>query len=441
MKINALFPFDYSMSKQKNNKFSPVNISFGSAFKANAINTDIIEIFKDLAKIPSPPLNESKVANWILNFCKKNKIKAVFDNYKNIKINIPATDKTKKSLLISAHMDVIGDDSPVNIINKGGFIKTDGKRTLGADDKSGVAAALSLAKEFGNSNFKHGGLEILLTRDEELGMTGIMNVDFKNIKSKYILVLDEAKLGRFDNSGAGYTTVKLSLTTPYGGHSGMNIGDKYRLNAAKMISELISKVPQGVYRKDKNGVITSINVGTIIAGDIQNSAAEIAKKNLVSDNYLDFFMKNSVTNVINTKAMATLSIRSSSKKCEYKLRKLLVDIADKFNRKYKGLALAKVEFEELMPVFEKTKDVTMENIYKDACKSLNLKPSIGAFPAGAETHIYAKNKNKNNETFLPALLGVADIYDAHSSSERMNVMSLKKGYELVKQIFLKFNGA
>ena len=30
----------------------------------------IVEIFKELAKIPSPPLKEFNVANWILEFCK-----------------------------------------------------------------------------------------------------------------------------------------------------------------------------------------------------------------------------------------------------------------------------------------------------------------------------------------------------------------------------------
>ena len=437
MRISSIQKYDYNFL-EKNNIKQNFNVNFVG--KVNlAQNSEVIDIFKELVKIPSPPLKESKVANWILDFCKKNNINAKFDSYKNIKIKIPATDKSKMPILFSAHMDVVGDDSPVNIKIDDEFIKTDGKRTLGADDKAGIAAALLLAKEVSNSNIKQGGLEMLFTRDEELGMTGILNADFKDIDSKYVVVLDEATFGKFDKSGAGFTTVVLTLTTPYGGHSGMDIVDETRLNAAKMISELISEIPQGVYWKGENEALTSINVGTIIAGDIQNSATKIVEDNLITNDYLDFFMRNSVTNVINTKAMATLSIRSTRQDKEDELRKNLMDIVDRFNKKYDGLLSTTICFEELIPIFEESEDTTQEKVYLEACESLKIKPQIGSFAAGAETHIYSKNKNKNNETFVPILLGIADIFNMHSNAEKMNFNSLKKGYELIKEMFLKFN--
>ena len=82
----------------------------------------------------------------------------------------------------------------------------------------------------------------------------------------------------------------------------------------------------------------------------------------------------------------------------------------------------------------------MEKIYKKSCNAINLKPCIGTFPAGAETHIFANMKNKNDEQFLPTLLGIADIFNMHSPLEKINIASLRKGYELVKDMFLKFNG-
>lgn len=438
MKINAIQAWDYKLYETKKNQKKVYFSSFKSKINS-AKNSEVVNIFTDLAKIPSPPLKEMKVAEWILSFCKKNKIKAFLDNYKNVKIEVPATDIDKKPLLFSAHMDVVGDDSSINVVFDDEFIQTDKKRTLGADDKAGVASALLLAKEVNNGEFKHGGLEILFTRDEELGFSGILNADFKDISSKYVIVLDEAQLGKLDKSGAGYTTVTISLTTPYGGHSGMDIKDTKRLNAAKMISELISQIPQGVYWQGENDSMTSINVGTIIAGDIQNSAAKIVEDKFRSSNYLDFFMKNSVTNVINTKAMATLSIRSTREDKENELRQLLINIVEDFNQKYSELLSVEIKFEELIPIFEESEDKTLEKAYKEACESINLEPKIGSFPAGAETHIYCKNKNKNNETFIPILLGVADIFNMHSPLEKMNFVSLKKGYELIKEVFLKFN--
>lgn len=408
----------------------------------NPNNNQLIETFCNLAQIPSPSLSEEKVIDWIMAYCKKNKIHSEQDKYGNIFISIPATDKRKQPILLSAHMDVVGDSSPVLLKTDGDFILTDGKRTLGADDKAGVAAALMLATELANNNgafHPHGGLEIVFTRDEEHGMTGIKHVDFKKIQSKYILVLDADKIAQFLVSGASYTLATLKVTTPYGGHSGIDIHEKHRLNAAKLICELISNIPQGVYYKDETGTITSINIGTVIGGNIQNTATKIATEQVKSDDYLDYFIDNSVTNVINTKAEASYSIRSASVEKENELKGLIQKEVDEFNSKYGEYAKADINFSMHLPPFEKANDNTIEKIYLKSCFKSGIKPDISSFHAGAETHIYAQNKNAKGEKFLPVLLGVADIYNMHSNSEKINHKTLLKGYCLLKEMFIEYN--
>ena len=237
---------------------------------------EVLDIFCNLVSIPSPSLKEGKVVEWILNFCKENRIESKKDNYGNVYINVPATDSSKEPIMLSSHMDVVGDDSPVDIyLDEEGFIHAKG-RTLGADDKVGVACALMLAKEIANNKSTlHGGLEITLTRDEETGMSGVEHVEFDKILSQYILVCDADKLGQLQISGASYTNAKLTVKGLKGGHSGIDIGDETRLNAAKLIAELLSEFPQGVFYKDETGVITSCNLGAIIAGGVQNSIAAI----------------------------------------------------------------------------------------------------------------------------------------------------------------------
>ena len=230
---------------------------------------EVLDIFCNLVSIPS--LKEDKVIEWILDFCKKNGIDGKKDNYGNIYINIPAADSSKEPLMLSSHMDVVGDDSPVNIYLDGDFIKAEG-RTLGADDKVGVACALKLAKDIKNGLVDaQGGLEITFTRDEETGMSGIEHVEFGKIKSKYVLVCDADKLGQLQISGASYTNAKITVRGLKGGHSGIDIGDKTILNAAKLIAELLAEFPQGAYYTDETGVITSCNLGAIVAGGVQNS--------------------------------------------------------------------------------------------------------------------------------------------------------------------------
>jgi di/tripeptidase len=147
-------------------------------------------------------------------------------------------------------MDVVGDDSPINIyLDAGGFIHAKG-RTLGADDKVGVACALKLAKDLKQNVYPqtHGGLEITFTRDEETGMSGVEHAEFDKIQSKYILVCDADKLGQLQISGASYTNAKITVKGLKGGHSGIDIGDKTRLNAAKLIAELLAEFPGFIER-------------------------------------------------------------------------------------------------------------------------------------------------------------------------------------------------
>ena len=408
---------------------------------------EVLDIFCNLVSIPSPSLKEDKVIEWILNFCRENGIDGRKDDYGNVYINVPATDSSKEPLMLSSHMDVVGDDSPVNIYLDGDFIKAEG-RTLGADDKAGVACALMLAKELAGAphssplqveQFAHGGLEITFTRDEESGMSGIEHVKFNKIKSKHVLVCDADKLGQLQISGASYTNAKITVKALKGGHSGIDIGDKTRLNAAKLIAELIAEFPQGAYYSDETGVITSCNIGAIVAGGIQNSVASIVEKGIKTNDYITEIMKKTSTNIINTLGMASYSIRSASAEKENELKALMQSIVDKFNEKYKGLAEAEIEFEVHLLPFERAKDDRIEKVHTRACERAGIKNDISSFHAGAETHIYCHNKNADGETFMPVLLGLADVYNMHSAEEKVDYKTLIKGYEVIKNTFEEFN--
>lgn len=400
----------------------------------------LIDLFCTLAQIPSPSLKEEKVTQKILSIFKENGIEAQKDSYGNIKAKITATDSTKKPLLLSSHMDVVGDDSPVNIRLNGNIIETDKTRTLGADDKAGVAAAIMLAIELSkNKELKHGGLEIVFTRDEEQNMTGIHNLKMEELEAEHVLVMDADKLGQVQIAGADYTKLTLFVEGLKGGHSGIDIDDTTRLNAAKLVAELVNKIPQGVYKKDEYGVVTSINLGVIIGGGIETAIDNIKCSDIKSNKYQNEILEKAITNVINTKAGATYSIRSSSRKYENELIKEIESIVDNFNKKYSELALAKIETAEHLPPFEKSDDETMINVAKEASKNLNIDIEISSFHAGAETHIYANKENKYGTKFKPVLIGVADISNMHSSNEQMDYTSYLKGYELVKEIFKVYN--
>ena len=416
---------------------------------------EVLDIFCDLVQVPSPSLKEEKVIEWIHEFCEKNNINFRTDDYGNVYISVPATDDTKEPIMLSAHMDVVGDDSPIELEFDGQFIKAKG-RTLGADNKVGVACGLMLAKELVNGRtphpsfahplpqgarecFLHGGLEVTFTRDEETGMSGVEHLEFDKLQSKYILVCDADKLGQLQISGASYTNAKLTVKALKGGHSGIDIGDETRLNAAKLIAELLAKFPQGAYYKDETGVITSCNLGALVAGGVQNSVASIVEKGVKTNNYIEEIMKKTSTNIINTLGMASYSIRSASVAKENELKALMVSIVDKFNKQYAGLAEAEIEFEVHLLPFEQANDDRIQKVHTQACEKIGVKNEISSFHAGAETHIYCHNKNSKGETFLPSLLGLADIYNMHSAEERVDYDTILKGYDIIKNVFIEYN--
>ena len=402
---------------------------------------DLIEIFETLVKIPSPSLHEENVANKVIEILTTAGIEAKKDNYGNVKAYVKGTDPNKKPFMLSSHMDVVGDDSPINIIYNGNFIETDKKRTLGADDKAGVACAVKLALDIQKTmkNISHGGLEITLTRDEENNMTGIEHVEFDQIESQDVLVMDSDKLGNFEISGAGYSKLNISVTTPFGGHSGLDIADTTKLNAAKLIAELVQEIPQGVYKQDELGVITSINLGSIVAGGVDNSIYSAVENKIEKTNAAEYVCFKSMSNLINTKAYAHYSLRSSNKKYEEELISKIKTIINKFNLKYGEFAKANIEVEEHLPIFEKANNDEVLNIARAAAKKAGIDIKIQSFHAGAETHIYANRKNKNNLKFRPVLVGVADIFNMHSPYEKIDIETFKKGFEFIKEFFIEYN--
>lgn len=403
---------------------------------------NVINIFEDLARIPSPSLGEINVSNKIMEYTYNNGINAYYDDYQNLVIRVPANCEGKSPLMLSAHMDVVGNSGPVNLkyTEDGKFIETDKTRTLGADDKAGVACALNLAIFLAkNPSIKHGGLEIVFTRDEETNMTGINHVNFKELESENVLVLDSDALGNFEIAGAGYTKLDILVTTKLGGHSGNDIQDKKRYNAAKLIADLVSKLPNGVYKKEGKFTITSCNLGSIVAGATDIGLERILEKENVEKPYSKALVDLCADNVINTSAYAHYSLRSSVKKYEDELINKFQKKIDKFNKKYGELAHAKLNVKIHMLPFEKAENQKMSEIAKIVGKKINLPVKVQSFHAGAETHVYANKENKFGVKFKPVLVGVANIYSMHSPNESMEVESLKKGYEFIKEIFLEYN--
>lgn len=416
---------------------------------------ELINLFLQLCRIPSPPLGEAAVAEMIMQIFKTAGIEAEYDSYGNIIARLPGTEgyADKQPLLLSAHMDVIGGSEPVNprLSADVKYIETDKTRTLGADDKAGVAAILDLALNLAHPDSKipHMPLEIIFTRDEERGMTGIQNLDSSKLKAKYAIIADADKLGELDCEGAGFTNIYIRVHGGKGGHSGINIHETDRVSAIKVLSELDSMIPQGVYRyNDQKGVITSINAGVAIGGTADTWISEAIKdaydagsqgKPLPDEyqrkNIMDMVTTYSALNVITSEAAIAYSLRSSQPDNEAELITLIKNAVDALNAKYSGLIRIEFDVKHHLLPFVRNEDTYLSDVIVKAAERCGIYCTPSSFHAGAETHVLAnEKKNYYGELFNPVIIGVADLENIHSADEKIDWQSFLRGRKWLEEI-------
>ncbi len=402
----------------------------------------VIDYFIQLAEIPSPSLKEDNVSNKIIELLTNAGIQTQKDDYGNVIARLDANNSDKDSLILSSHMDVVGSDDPVNIriSADGKYLETDKTRSLGSDDKAGGAVIIDILTYFKNHpEIPHPMIEATFTRDEENGMSGIKNLDTSKLNSRNALILDGSDVGECNIAGASFTNLNVAIIEGKSGHSGVDIGDNTRVSANKVLGEVISAIPQGVYKKDSTGVVTSINSGTVIGGSAGLYLLS-NKKDLniqTQEQIMNEIAEKSFRNIISANAYASYSIRSSEPKNEEKLKNEISKNLDKIAKKYEGKIKVVYTFNSHMPSFVKDYDEEFLNKVLNAAKKAGLNSKATSFHAAAETHVLQNyKKNAKNQTFKPMLLGVANILNMHSADERVDFESLIKGRDWVKEIIL-----
>lgn len=169
-------------------------------------------------------------------------------------------------VVLQAHLDMVCEKNastahdftrdPIVPVIAGNIMKAAGT-TLGADNGIGVAAALAILEEPGLS---HPPIEVLLTVEEETGLTGAAALTPVLVTGKTLLNLDSEEEGIFyigcaggqdthtilplrreppREGDCGRILVEVRVTGLAGGHSGCNINE-HRGNALKILSATLS---------------------------------------------------------------------------------------------------------------------------------------------------------------------------------------------------------
>ncbi|MFX1286678.1 MAG: beta-Ala-His dipeptidase [Promethearchaeota archaeon] len=241
------------------------------------------KLFEDISQIPRESKKEERIREWVKDWGNNRNIKIREDQAGNILLSVPSSKGCEEypGIIIQAHLDMVAqkipesshdfnkDPIPIKVVND--YVTADGT-TLGADNGVGIAIALAAISD---PDPKHGPIDVLLTVDEETGLTGAFALEKEFFNYKYLLNLDSEDEGEITVSSAGggdtkfilpvtwdtktsLTGFKLTVGGLNGGHSGVDI-NKSRLNAIKVLVEGLINIRQ---KTGRDFYICSINGGS-----------------------------------------------------------------------------------------------------------------------------------------------------------------------------------
>ena len=222
------------------------------------------QFFDQICSIPHPSKHEEQLAQHIIKFAEGEGLDVRRDAVGNVFIKKPATPgmEDRKGVVLQAHIDMVPQknedteheftEDPILPYIDGEWVTAKGT-TLGADNGMGMAACLAVLAA---KDVEHGPLEVLLTIDEEAGMTGAFGLEEGWLEGDILLNTDSEQEGEVymgcaggvDGSitldiereavPAGHAAAKLVIKGLKGGHSGCDIHTG-RANANKLLGRFL----------------------------------------------------------------------------------------------------------------------------------------------------------------------------------------------------------
>ncbi|MEG1705862.1 MAG: M20/M25/M40 family metallo-hydrolase [Clostridia bacterium] len=448
-----------------------------------------IEIFREISNIYRESGKENEIANYLINFAKKNNLEFIKDNYNNVLIKKYVN--SKNTIILQAHTDMVcvkTDESfdfskdKINVISDKGYIRAINS-SLGADNGIGVAQILNVLESNVNVN-----IEALFTSEEETTMNGALNFDTNLLKGKYLLNLDGFNENTIIKESACFYDLSLqkenylydstinknkyiiSLSGLLGGHSGFDINKnkgnslmilaKFLMNIKdiKLIKfnggEKINVIPSNATCEfssmlDINEINNYVNdYLMLLKKKYKDIKIDIIKKennniSLTNDESLLFlkFISNfpsKIFNKINNKQVTTsvnlsivslnkilFSMRSSRKEEENECLTFLKKYVKSYNWNF--------FIDGYQPGFYSDDNIYLIKNLINSCPFKD-KPKLKSVHIAVEVGIF---KEKMND--LEIAIISPNIKDAHTINEKVNINSIKKTDKWIKNFLDNFN--
>jgi tripeptide aminopeptidase len=349
----------------------------------------MVNQFLEMVKIDSESGNEAEFIDYLLKEFERLGAEAQKDSYGNLIARMPAKGcEGKEPILLSCHADTVKPGQGIEPVIKDGVIRSKGETILGADDKAGIAEmmeALRIAEI-------HPPIEIAISRQEEVGLLGVKNLDFSLIKAKKGFLLDNDTLETIVIGGPSYFAIDVNIQGK-AAHAGME--PEKGINAILAASKAISALQLG--RLDDE---TTANVGVIKGGLIRNGVPD----------YASFLAE-----------------------CRSLTHNKAQDLADNMEKTIKEQvesigASVEIKVDNLCQAVDIPEDSWTVQVSKKALQKVGIEASTVFITGFTDASIY------NNKGIQMAVIGIGARLE-HSKEEHIYVSDMEKALGMMVEIF------
>ena len=235
--------------------------------------SDVLELFLELAAIPSPPGEERAVADRVLAYLAALDLEVSEDEagarigstMGNIVARVPpsADGADGTPLVFCAHLDTVPPTAPIEPVVDEGVVRNANPTILGADNKAAVAAMLVATRRIVAERRPHAGVELVFTPKEETGLEGAHELDRSTLAARLGYVYDHAgPIGEIVTAAPSSTSID-AVFVGRAAHAGMHPeeGRSAIYAAARAVGDL---------RLGRIDAETTANVGEIKGGTARN---------------------------------------------------------------------------------------------------------------------------------------------------------------------------
>jgi tripeptide aminopeptidase len=241
------------------------------------VNQPTLDLFTELAALPSPPGDERAVADAVAAYLRDLALEveeddageAVGSSIGNLlcRVEPDGVNGGGVPLFLCAHLDTVPPDGRIEPIVDEDVVRNAGGTILGADNKAAVAVMLEAVRRVVAEGRPHAGIELLFTPKEEVGLLGAGAFDHTRLRASVGYVFDQAAPIGEVVLGAPTATALLARFHGRAAHAGMypEEGRSAIAAAARAIGDL---------RLGRLDDETTANVGRIEGGTARNIVPE-----------------------------------------------------------------------------------------------------------------------------------------------------------------------